>query len=183
MKALGAIFDVVPGWAYAVLLALALVLIGGMKAQNAGLGAALASARLEAEKGRADRAEAARVHEQQVSTKEYNHAATTLKAVEQFALGAPVRDYSLRAELADAHRLRDAAEGRAAHYRALSEAGAAERERLSNQCAALDRELAEGRGVVAQLRGDLARRDAEVALLVENLSAERALLTGFESVR
>lgn len=72
-------------------------------------------------------------------------------------------------------RLRLDAERRAATYRAMSEASAAACSDLADRHATLDRQLVEGVAVVADLRGDLDRRDAEVRLLRRQIDADRAL--------
>ena len=74
-----------------------------------------------------------------------------------------------------AERLRNDAERRSATYRAMSEAGAAACGDLADRTTALDRQLAEGVGVVAELRGVVERRDAEVKALMGQLTADRAL--------
>jgi hypothetical protein len=108
--------------------------------------------------------------------KEQTHAADTIHASDAYAAGAPEREARLRADLADARRLRDAADVRAAGYRAQANAGAEACRGLADRSAALDRSLAAGRGVVAELRGALERRDAEVALLAGLIDADDALL-------
>ncbi|WP_225782678.1 hypothetical protein [Xenophilus sp. Marseille-Q4582] len=137
--------------------------------------AAVAEVKTELATGRADRAEAARTDEQKTATLEHQHAGLTLAAAERFSLAAPGRELALRAELADARRVRDGAEVRAARYRAQAQGDAAARRDLADRCEALDRQLAAGVGVVAALRGDLERRDAEVMLLVEQIQADRLL--------
>lgn len=52
----------------------------------------------------------------------------------------------------------------------------AARRDVADRCAALNRSLAQGRGVVADLRGTLERRDAEVILLGDQIKADRLLL-------
>ena len=86
----------------------------------------------------------------------------------------------VRAELERAHSLQLSAESRAATYRAQASADAAARSDLADKAAALDRQLAEGIGVVAILGGDLKQRDAEVAALCDQVNIERRL-SGDES--
>ncbi|WP_291554825.1 hypothetical protein [Comamonas sp. SCN 65-56] len=76
---------------------------------------------------------------------------------------------------ARAERLRLDESRRAATYRAMSEAGAAACSALADRTTALDRQLAEGVGVVAELRGVVERRDAEVKALMGQIDADRAL--------
>ena len=131
---------------------------------------------------RADRTEAARTDEQNTANLEHQHAGLTLAAVERFTLAAPGRELQLRTELADARRLRSTAETRAARYRTQSEGDAAARRDLADRCEALDQQLGAGLEVVAGLRGDLVRRDAEVMLLVDQVKADRLLLDGSPAV-
>lgn len=142
--------------------------------------AQVADVKTEQATGRADRAEAARIDEQQTAAKEQTHAAQTLAAVGRYTLAAPGRELVLRAELADAQRLRGTSDARAARYRAQAEGDAAARRDLADRCEALDGQLAAGLGVVAALRGDLVRRDAEVMLLVNQIQIDRALLAAEE---
>ena len=58
---------------------------------------------------------------------------------------------------------------------AQAQADTAARSDLADKTAALDRQLAEGLGVVAELGGGLRRRDAEVAALCSQLNTERRL--------
>ena len=76
---------------------------------------------------------------------------------------------------ARAERLRLDATRRSATYRSMSEAGAAACGDLAHRAAALDGRLAEGIGVVAELRGVVERRDAEVKALIGQINADRAL--------
>ncbi len=75
-----------------------------------------------------------------------------------------------------AERLRLDATRRSATYRSMSEAGAAACSALADRATALDERLAEGVGVVAELRGVVERRDAEVKALMGQITADRALL-------
>lgn len=74
-----------------------------------------------------------------------------------------------------AERLRLDATRRSATYRAMSETGAAACRDLADRAAALDRQLAEGVAVVAELRSVVERRDAEVKALMGQVRADRAL--------
>ena len=79
------------------------------------------------------------------------------------------------ASAARAERLRNDATRRASTYRAMSEAGSAACSDLADRAAALDRQLAAGVAVVAELRGVVERRDAEVKALMGQIRADRAL--------
>lgn len=134
-----------------------------------------ASLAAQVEKGRADRATAYAQDSEQTAEKERTHATDTLHAAEAFVAGTAGREVRLRADLADARRLLDAAGQRAAAYRAQADADAASCRRLADRAAAIDRSLAEGREVVAELRGVVERRDAEVRLLIDLLKADDTL--------
>lgn len=128
-----------------------------------------------AEAGR-ERATAALRHEAMTSLKEFGHAAATQENSDAFTLSAPVRDAIARADAARSDRLRTDAERRAATYRAMAEAGATACRDLADRHEALDRHVVQGVAVVAALRSDLVRRDAEVALLLGQILADRALM-------
>lgn len=127
-------------------------------------------------KSQADRATAYAKDSIKTAEKEQNHAADTQRAADAFTAGAPDRADALAADLQRADRLRHEADARAARYRAQAEAGAAACRSLADRAQALDGQLAEGLGVVGALRGDLARRDAEVVLLLDQIAADRRLM-------
>lgn len=126
--------------------------------------------------GETARATAALKHEQLTASQEQAHAATTQKASDDFTTSQPVRDAIARVDLTRLDRLRTDAERRTASYRAQAAAGAAACSSLADRHAALDAHIVRGVGVVAALRSDLGRRDAEVALLRGVVDADRALL-------
>ena len=109
-------------------------------------------------------------------TKQTTHATATQKASDAFTQTATSRSDSLRADLDRADRLRAGAESRAATYRAMSRASAAAGRAAADRLIALDGQLVEGVAVVAELRGVVAKRDAEVVLLRGTIDADRALL-------
>ena len=107
---------------------------------------------------------------------ESTHAQKTQENSDAFTTSQPVRDAIARADRARVERLRLGAERRAATYRAQAQANAAACGDSADQLIALDRQLVEGIGVVAALRSDLGRRDAEVVLLHGQIVADRALI-------
>lgn len=123
----------------------------------------------------AKRTGAALKDEQQTAGKERAHGAATQENSDEFTTSQPVRDAIARADLAVAERLRLGAERRAATYRAQAEAGATACRDLEDRHAALDAHVVSGTEVVAGLRTDLVRRDAEVKLLRAQVDIERAL--------
>lgn len=135
----------------------------------------IAELRAEQDRGTATRAEAARTDETKTAIKESKHAQDTIYNADRLANLKTGIDVDVRAELARAERLQRSAEGRAATYRAQAQADAAARSDLADKAAALDRQLAEGLGVVAILGSDLRRRDAEVAALCDQVNIERRL--------
>lgn len=137
-----------------------------------------AHAQLRATVAEADRARAtaALKHEAETSLKEFGHAAATQENSDAFTTSESVRAAIARVDAARANRLRTDAERRAATYRAMAEAGAAACRDLADRHAALDAHVVRGAGVVAGLRADLVRRDAEVVLLRGQIDADRALM-------
>ncbi|WP_406624939.1 hypothetical protein [Acidovorax sp. SDU_ACID1] len=138
----------------------------------------MAHAQLRATVAEAERARAtaALKHEAATSLKEFGHAAATREISDAFTTSQPVRDAIARADAARTDRLRTDAERRAATYRAMAEAGAAACRDLADRHAALDAHVVRGAGVVAGLRTDLVRRDAEVVLLRGQIDIDRDLL-------
>ena len=129
----------------------------------------------EVERDRAARTGAALKYELKTSSAERLHAKNTQENSDAFTTSQPVRDAIARADLAVADRLRRDAERRAATYRAMAEAGAAACRDSADRLAALDQHIVRGAEVVAGLRADLGRRDAEVVLLRGQIDADRAL--------
>ncbi len=138
-------------------------------------GKTMAELRAEQAQGQATRAEAARTDETQTAIKESKHAQDTIYNADRLASLKTGIDVDVRAELARAERLHRDTDSRSATYRAQAQADAAARSDLADKAAALDRQLAEGLGVVASLGGDLRRRDAEVAALCDQVNIERRL--------
>lgn len=135
----------------------------------------IAELRTEQSQGQASRAEAARTDETQTALRESKHAQDTIYNADRLANLKTGIDVDVRAELARAERLHRDTASRSATYRAQAQADAAARSDLADKAAALDRQLAEGLGVVASLGGDLRRRDAEVAALCDQVNIERRL--------
>ena len=146
------------------------------------MSAQVAKCEAQQSEGRATRADAARNDETQTAIKESKHAQDTIYNADRLANLKTGIDVDVRAELARAERLHRDTDSRAATYRAQAQADAVARSDLADQAAALDRQLAEGLGVVASLGGSLRRRDAEVAALCDQVNIERRL-SGDESGR
>lgn len=163
-------------WLLGVLLLGALVVAGVERTQVLKARADLSEEKAARQKDRADRAVAYSTDSDSTANKEGNHAADSQKASDKFTAGAPDRAVALADDLQRARRLQNDAERRAARYRTQSEGDAAERGRLASLAATLDSQLAAGVKVVAGLRGDLVRRDAEVVLLLDQIDADRLLL-------
>ncbi|WP_148293258.1 hypothetical protein [Comamonas sp. B-9] len=135
----------------------------------------IAELRAKQAQGTAARAEAARTDETQTAIKESKHAQDTIYNADSLAaFYTGIADVQRR-ELAYAERVQRGAASRAATYNAQAQADAAARSDLADKTAALDRQLAEGLGVVAELGGHLRRRDAEVAALCDQVNIERRL--------
>lgn len=136
---------------------------------------AIAELRAEQAQGTATRAEAARTDEAHTAQLESKHAQDTIYNADHLASLKTGIDVDVRAELARAERLHRDTDSRSATYNAQAQADAAARSDLADKASALDRQLAEGLGVVAELGGDLRRRDAEVAALCDQVNIERRL--------
>lgn len=108
-------------------------------------------------------------------TKESNHADQITEAVDTYQAARTPAVADAAERLARAERLQRTAEGRAAQYRAMSQAGSAERDRLASHAARLDASLANGRRVAEQLRSTVVERDQQLQLLADVIRADRAL--------
>ena len=139
------------------------------------ISAQVAKCEAQQSEGRAIRAEAARTDETNTAKLETKHAQDTIYNADRLANLKTGIDVDVRAELARAERLHRDTDSRAATYRAQAQADAVARDDLADKASALDRQLAEGLGVVASLGGDLRRRDAEVAALCDQVNIERRL--------
>ena len=153
----------------------ALAFSGGWLVKGWQASKTIAELRAEQAQGTATRAEAARANETKTAIKESKHAQDTIYNADRLANLKTGIDVDVRAELARAQRLHRDTDSRSATYRAQAQADAAARSDLADKAAALDRQLAEGLGVVAILGRDLRRRDAEVAALCDQVNIERRL--------
>lgn len=124
----------------------------------------------------AAREAAARKDELQTATKETHHAADTIQNADALTAGKNDAAERLAAAIADAERVRADYARRAATYRAQAAADATARSALADKAAALDASLADGRHVVAVVRGSLEQRDKEVSALCEQVNIERRLM-------
>ena len=154
--------------------ALALVCVG-KDAVIAGLHADAATVKVQHEQALRVAAEEAVKQDREDRGKEAAHAKSTIGNADKFTQGQPARDAALRADLAAHERMRIDADRRAATYKAMSATCAAAASGVADRLAAFDRQLVAGAGVVANLRGDLERRDAEVVLLHGQIQADRKL--------
>ena len=155
---------------------LAALSFGGGWVVNGWRGASkVAECKTEQAQGVATRAEAARTEETQTAQLESKHAQDTIYNADKLASLKTGIVVDVRDELERAHRLQLSADSRAATYRAQAEADATARRNLADIASALDRQLAEGVGVVAELGGALKQRDAEVAALCDQVNTERRL--------
>lgn len=110
------------------------------------------------------------------ATKQETHATASQENANELLEELSRQRDAAVAGAARAERLRLDEARRAATYRAMSETGSAACSALADRTTALDRQLAEGVGVVAELRGVVERRDAEVKALMGQITADRALL-------
>lgn len=155
---------------------------GGGWAINGWRGASkVAECKTEQAQGVATRAEAVRADETQTAIKESKHAKDTIYNADKLASLKTGIAVDVRSELDRAHSLQLDAARRAATYRAQASADSAARSDLADQAAALDASLARGRVVVTGIGGALKQRDAEVAVLCDQVNIERRLIGGDES--
>lgn len=171
------ILDKLKSWGFA---ALALALAGLLGLQTWRLHTeqiAHGELKVQVERDKSARATAAVEAAIDNADRQATHASSTQENSDVFTSTRPARDATVSADLAVAQRLRRDAERRAATYRAMAEANAAACRDLADRHATLDAHVVRGVEVVAGLRGDLARRDAEVRLLRGQIDIDRALLT------
>lgn len=137
-----------------------------------------ASVQQQWDKAKASTAQAITAQVTTTREKETTHASQSTQAVDTYRAAQASADAVAAARIADAERLQRGAEGRALRYRAMSEASAAERDRLASHAAQLDASLAEGRLVAEELRATVVERDRSIELLADTIRADRQL---FES--
>lgn len=153
----------------------ALAFSAGWVANGWRQGKTIADMRTEQAEDAATRADAARIEETKTAGLEAKHATGTIYNADALAALKTDIERVYAADSADAKRVRDDSESRAATYRAQANANTAAASNLANHAAALDRSIADGRIVVTRLKSDLAKRDAEVKTLCDQLDTERAL--------
>ncbi|MGF6212316.1 hypothetical protein [Comamonas sp. 4034] len=158
-----------------VLVIFALGLVAGWMVNGWRGASKVAECKTEQAQGVASRAEAARADESNTAQLESKHAKDTIYNADKLASLKTGIAVDVRSELERAHRLQLSADSRAATYRAQAEADATARRNLADKASALDRQLVEGVGVVAELGGALKQRDAEVAALCDQVNTERRL--------
>ncbi|UBB15769.1 hypothetical protein [Comamonas odontotermitis] len=148
---------------------------GGWIVNGWGGASKVADCKTEQAQGVATRAEAARADESNTAKLESKHAQNTIYNADKLASLKTGIAVDVRGELERAHRLQLSADSRAATYRAQAESDAIACSALADKASALDRQLAEGIGVVAELGGALKQRDAEVAALCDQVNIECGL--------
>ncbi|ATA57209.1 hypothetical protein CKY39_31270 [Variovorax boronicumulans] len=136
-------------------------------------GAASGQQQCDAETAKRARAEADQATT--TRTKESIHADTITEAVDTYQAARAPAAADAAERVARAQRLQRTAEGRAAQYLAMSQAGDTERSRLASHAARLDASLADGRRVAEQLRATVVERDQQLRLLGDVIRADRAL--------
>lgn len=137
--------------------------------------ATIASMHTEQAEQTATRAEAARTEDNKTAGLEAKHASETIYNADGLVSFKTNIDRVYSIDIADAKRVRHESESRAATYRAQASANTSAASDLANHAATLDRSIADGRIVVARIKSDLAKRDAEVKTLCDQLDTERAL--------
>lgn len=132
--------------------------------------------KLEVSQAKEVRTTAALGAEVKTAKAEFTHAQATQENSDAFTTSQPVRDAIAHVDAVLAERVRRTEAGRAATYRAMAQSCAATASDTADRLDALDDQLTKGIGVVADLRKDLGRRDAEVVLLHGQIVADRALI-------
>lgn len=192
MTKLLAIFDVIPGWVYALVIAGLLAVGGtviGVQAVNlAQADTQLANMVAAVEKERADRLQLVADHNLKIARMQAVHAQTQQEIVDGFIQLKLDADTRHRKELAAVRRhadvrVRDAAEAAAARDRGAAEGESAACRDLADRNATLYRLLAEGHELAvrnlelaAEGRALVGRRDAEVATLKRVIENDRAAI-------
>ncbi|MEN5179737.1 hypothetical protein ABE501_08155 [Comamonas testosteroni] len=105
-----------------------------------------------------NRAGAARDDEIQIAQLESTHAKDTIYNADRLIAPKTGIAVDVRSELERALRLQLSADSRAATYRAQAESDSIVRSALADIASALDRQLTEGVGVVAEIGGTLKSR-------------------------
>ena len=160
----------------ALALVAGLAFAGGWSLRSNHSASEIAQLRAELATNAATRSDAALKDEANTATLESTHANATIQNADALQSRKTGIAADMRAELELARRLQLSAERRAATYRAQAQADATARSHLANHTAALDRQLAAGLHVVAELAGALEQRDAEVAALCAQVTIDRRLL-------
>lgn len=159
--------------------ALALVLAAGLAWQTYQLSSertAHSALKLEVSQAKLARTTAALGVEVSTAKKEFTHTVASQENANAFTISDPVRASIARVDAVLAERVRREQAGRAATYRAMAQSCSATASDTADRLVALDDQLTKGIGVVADLRKDLGRRDAEVVLLHGQIVADRALI-------
>lgn len=176
------LFDLVPGWVYAAVIA-GLVLVGGgaIATQTVRLAGAQAdNAKLvaAAEKDRADRLALVAAHNLKIGQMQAAHA----KQQQEIISGYTDTVLRLQAERSldrnRAQRVLDAAESNAARDREAARTDLAACQRVADRNEALYRMVAEGFDLVAEGRNLLGRATADIDALKGVIANDRALLGG-----
>ena len=132
--------------------------------------------KLEVSQANERRTKAALGVEVKTAKAESTHGAKTQENSDAFTTSQATRDTIARVDAVLTERVRREQAGRAATYRAMAQSCSATASDTADRLVALDDQLTKGVGVVADLRKDLGRRDAEVVLLHGQIVADRALI-------
>lgn len=116
-------------------------------------------------------------YQDKLAKKELDHAAEQQTKDEAFRQKLKDQQTQFAADRVVNKRLLDAAETRAASYRAAGSTDSASCKRLADRAIALDGLVAEGKGLVDEGRTVVAERDAAVVLLLDVIKNDRAACT------
>jgi hypothetical protein len=180
---MNALLNIIPNWAWALLLATALTLAGVKcsEADSQRVAAARAVRDLEMERGdrqaeSSRRAMAALAELQRVVGLTAEHAKTQQEIVDGYENTLHGLESQRDAAASDAQRVRGQFAAYAARDRDAARTDPAACERVADRSAVLANLAAEGQGLLSEGRLLVERRDAEVALLMEVIANDRKLI-------
>lgn len=172
------IFDLVPGWIYAIAIAACGLLIFTQSSVIDQQKLTISDLNLKAEKLRADRELVARQAADQLRKKEQDHAERQQTILDDAARRVQVEREVRARELARVERMHSAAASAAARDLADAKGDAAASARAASRISTGYELLAEGVGLVLEGRSLLATCSAENAELIQIINNDRRLLDG-----
>jgi hypothetical protein len=174
------VFDIIPGWAYALIVAAVLAFGGVQTVRLAGSQTDMAELKMAAEKDRGDRLALVAAHNLKIGKMQADHA----KIQQEIIGGYTDQILKLQGErtlaVARVDRVRNDAAAAAARDRATAGSDPAAAKRLADRNEVLYTLVAEGFDLVEQGRGILGERDAAVEALKSLIANDRKAICGRE---